>query len=267
MLTWKGFKGKDPFLGMTDNFVQFIEGVPIYNFNDPTSFDYEGQTIFFLYAKYADLPESLQTWATLMEVDKIKMKVELSYRTTFLDELESPYGKEKAYILATSIDMTIIELKAQSHKEWLDLPVTDNPVFQEYLNPVSYKFESLHSDTYPFGTVSIYEEPEFKAVFSFKEVQKNVPNCTNSEEQIYLFPNPNFGQINIKMIDKSAGEYFFDVYNIVGHKVWSRSLMLDAENSLMRFDLPSLEKGVYIYSIKNRDGAYLQSRRLVVVEP
>ncbi len=268
VLVWKGFTAKDPLFGIPETFVQFVGGVPIYNQEDPTSFDFEGTTVFYLYYyRLENLPKNIKEWAKANEVDKIKVKMQLSYTKTFVEEIASPYNKGMASVLGSEITMNIAELKAQIKKEWIVVPLDDNPVFEEYLHPIVQKYTSLHSDAYPLGTAYLYQEPEFKVEFSFKEIQLNLPDCAITDEQIYVFPNPNFGQINIKMIDMSAGDYLFDVYNIVGHKVWSKSMALDKDSNLIKFDLPTLEKGIYLYSVRSAEGVYLQSRRLVIVEP
>ena len=268
MLVWKGFRAKDPYFGIPETFVQFVGGVPIFNQDDPTSFDLSGRTIFYLYYyKLEELPKRIQEWAKLKQVDKIKMKVELSYSKAFVEETTSSYSEGPTYILSSEITMNVVEIKGKRDKEWALLPLNDNPVFEEYLYEVKQKYTSMHSETAPLGTIYLYEEPEFKVEFTFNEVQLNVPDCTSTDQQIYVFPNPNFGQVNIKMLDMSAGAYFFDIYNIAGHKVWSNPVTLDKDSNLIKFDLPTLDKGIYLYSVKSDKGVFLQSRRLVIVEP
>lgn len=266
-LFWKGFKGKDPFFKKQETTVQFVGGVPIYNFADPTDFENEGKTIYYLYFQTEELPRDLETWALIMAYQKIKLKVEVVYSTQYVDSIESEFQTETNYILKSEVSMNVLEMKAHDDTAWTEVDLASNPLFEKYLQPIVYRTTSIHSDDFPLGSVKIYDEPELKIEYRFKKKQRPLPDCSLSEEQIYLYPNPNFGRINIRMIDVPLGEYQFDLYNIVGHKIWTKQLDNKADAGLIHFQLPFVDKGVYLYSIKNKEGKYLQSRRLILVEP
>lgn len=267
MLLWKGFKGADPFFGIEETFMQFIGGMPLYNFEDYSDFDEKGQAIFYIYYNLEDLPSELQTWALIMEYEKIKLKVKLEYNTEYIQTFETNEAGDEAHELKTAYSFVVDEIKGQKTKQWTLIQKDAHPLFEVYLLDKVTSYTGLYNADNPLSLVKYYQEPNFAIEYSFNYLEKDVPTCIPSGEQIYLYPNPNFGKVNIRMINLPPGQYEFGIYNVIGHKMWGKHLDQDKKGSLISFVLPSLEKGVYLYSIKNERGAYLQSRRLMIVEP
>jgi len=113
--------------------------------------------------------------------------------------------------------------------------------------------------------MKVYSHPEIKMEYHLRLPVHDLPTCTDDDNQVYVYPNPTLGDLNIRMVDIPRGNYNFALYNIIGYKVWTTELEL-GDQDLFRLRLPDLDKGVYLYSIKNKDDRYIQSKRLTVLK-
>jgi len=94
----------------------------------------------------------------------------------------------------------------------------------------------------------------------------NYADCTHSTNDIYVFPNPTFDNVNVR-IEGSENEYYIlSIYNIIGKKLWSKRLNVSSKKHEEFVDLPPLEKGVYIYGVDTPNGKRIKSRRLVIMD-
>lgn len=91
----------------------------------------------------------------------------------------------------------------------------------------------------------------------------NLMSC-NEEGGIYVFPNPSYGEFNIKMYDFPEGEYTLKVFNIVGKEIKSEPITMSG-NMLVPIYLYNIHKGSYIYSIEDENGNRLETKRLMIM--
>lgn len=75
-------------------------------------------------------------------------------------------------------------------------------------------------------------------------------------------PNPFSNETTIQVESIKPGDFKFEVFNLVGKRVFAQELRLDAGVNEISFDGSSLPNGSYFYSIGNRDGKV--TRRMVV---
>ena len=75
-------------------------------------------------------------------------------------------------------------------------------------------------------------------------------------------PNPFDSETTIAVESLVSGDFQFEVFNLVGQRVHSRTIRLDAGVNEFIFDGSELPNGSYFYSIGNRDGKV--ARRLVI---
>jgi len=86
------------------------------------------------------------------------------------------------------------------------------------------------------------------------------------QQEVFLYPNPSFGRINLKFDQFQNGDYTFSVYNIIGKPIFSKSFSIDGNNEIINLNLEQLKKGTYLYSISNSEGKRLVTRRLSIVQ-
>ena len=94
---------------------------------------------------------------------------------------------------------------------------------------------------------------------------KFLPECTTENQYVYVYPNPTYNNLNVKMIGQEVGEYELSISNIVGKKLWT-SNFTNGEEDIFSWTLPYLPKGIYLYTIKDKYGKYVQARRLTILE-
>ncbi len=99
--------------------------------------------------------------------------------------------------------------------------------------------------------------------YMYRDAFKYLTKC-NEEGGIYLFPNPSYGAFNIKMYNYPEGEYRINIYNIVGKLMRSETLSKEGEK-MIPIVLHGIQKGTYFYSIEDKFGNRLDTRRLSIM--
>lgn len=83
---------------------------------------------------------------------------------------------------------------------------------------------------------------------------------------IQAFPNPAVEWVRFDCTDLVPGEYTLKLFNIIGKCVWKKNYTLAGTTSF-RVDLEDFKKGTYIYSLVDKDGNSVGTKRLVVLKP
>lgn len=83
---------------------------------------------------------------------------------------------------------------------------------------------------------------------------------------IQAFPNPAVEWVRFDCANLAAGEYTLKIFNIIGKCVWKRSYTLAGTTSF-RVELDDFKKGTYIYSLVDKNGNAVGTKRLVVLKP
>jgi hypothetical protein len=73
----------------------------------------------------------------------------------------------------------------------------------------------------------------------------------NGNSEIKIFPNPAKDNINVRLSPTIAGQTEIIVYDIMGRKILNSFVDYNGD-SLLSFDISTLERGVYLFSIKNK---------------
>lgn len=261
----KGFRVLDPYFHLSEKYIQLIKGIPLINLDDIEDFENGGAENYFLEYKVSDLPEQMENWASLREYEKLRLKVSLEYETAFKGEEQVELlGGETYYKLFIKYSQRVTEIKMKK-EGWEEIGLEQLPLSEQYFIDFQTEYLSYHDKTQPFGSLKVYEQPELKIQYQQKTKEKNLPLCIDSDEQVYVYPNPSFGKLNVRMINIPEGNYTFDLYNIIGFKVWTTQLT-NGEQDLFNLELPYLEKGIYLYGIRDKNGRLIQSRRLTIIE-
>jgi hypothetical protein len=93
---------------------------------------------------------------------------------------------------------------------------------------------------------------------------RNEADYNGSElDNISLYPNPTTGQVTIEIKNYESGITNVEVYNILGQKVYSRSVI---RNSQFVIDLSTQPDGIYLIRILDGSGNLLSQKKLVKTE-
>lgn len=265
ILYLKGFLGEDPFFKMQHKFIQFMGQVPLSGMSSD-DVNATGNATAFLEYFFKELPEPFPIWGQMNGFEKIRFQLSVDYKyknhghfsdSRFVD-LE-PEEITLNYVLSVKNIQVF-------NNEWKDVSVSIHPDLEKILQPIEYQFFSLHDKGSGLFFQRDQVSPKKSVMFLFSEPKKYVPDCMGSEAGVYVFPNPTFGDLNLKIDDPKDSPYEFYLYDIIGNELWNKTIELNEDKKAESFLLPRLKKGLYLYAVKDSRGAYLQSRRLVVVE-
>lgn len=101
---------------------------------------------------------------------------------------------------------------------------------------------------------------EYKGNLIINDIKVLAPDAN----LITAFPNPSYGNVSIQMVNYPLGEYRMKVYNVVGKELWSESFLLRS-NRVFKADLLHLSKGTYLYSIFDKNGKKLVTKRIAIM--
>ncbi|HLP94192.1 MAG TPA: T9SS type A sorting domain-containing protein [Saprospiraceae bacterium] len=83
---------------------------------------------------------------------------------------------------------------------------------------------------------------------------------------IQAFPNPAVEWVRFDCTNITPGEYTLKIFNILGKQVWKKNYTLSGTTSF-RLDLDDFKKGTYIYSLVDKAGNSVGTKRLVILKP
>jgi hypothetical protein len=88
-----------------------------------------------------------------------------------------------------------------------------------------------------------------------------------ASSNLWVFPNPNIGQFNVRFYNQTGESATVKVYNALGQEVYQQSLALGVAYSNILINLGNVPAGVYIVKVVNGTGAQLAAKRVVVYHP
>jgi len=83
---------------------------------------------------------------------------------------------------------------------------------------------------------------------------------------IQAFPNPAVEWVRFDCTNLAAGDYTLKIFNILGKCVWRKNYTLSGTTSF-KVELDDFKKGTYIYSLVDKLGNSVGTKRLVVLKP
>ena len=101
---------------------------------------------------------------------------------------------------------------------------------------------------------------EYKSDAVISDIKVVTPDYT----MITAYPNPSFGNVSIQMVNYPLGEYKMKVYNVVGKELWSETFQLRSKR-VFKADLMHLSKGTYLYSLFDKNGKKLITKRIAII--
>jgi hypothetical protein len=83
---------------------------------------------------------------------------------------------------------------------------------------------------------------------------------------IRAFPNPAVEFVRFDCANLPAADYTLKIFNIVGKVVWKENHQISGSKSI-RVDLENFKKGAYLYSLSDKKGNIIGTKRLVILKP
>jgi len=102
--------------------------------------------------------------------------------------------------------------------------------------------------------------------YKYGDIVNDVSNSPTSNPEVRIFPNPVINQAKIQFSDMVAGDYQLDVYNLTGQSVLTKTYHLD-RNKTETLNVSNLQKGMYLYLLRDEKGKRIATNRLIVAKP
>jgi len=267
-LLYTGFKGIDPFLDIADKELIFLNPIQVLDFDKSRHDPLIGQSEFIVIYNANELPEKIKHFANEKDIQSIQINglVNWKIKEGPLSKFEDYNGTIEGQIHLYELVYSVTSIRIRK-TEWLDENLLDYPVLSEAFASKRSVYRSLYNKNDRIETVRLIDEPHPMLIYNSTTAIKRMPNCKNDRMDINLFPNPTYGDLNIQFNNAEVSNYDFAVYNIVGKKIWNTEIIVNSRSFMQSIQLPRLDKGVYLYTVKNDEGIRISSKRLVIVEP
>lgn len=269
-----GYSGGDP-AGLGIN-VLAKYGPPIIERRSPLSFfDINQQTTNLnLPFSTAQLPDSLLQGLPVVP-DSIRIRIN-TQRLEVMDgwgTLKIPSGQQYPVLRQKRTEYTTTGIDVYvGFLGWIDLSTllggggglggalgTDTTVtFRFYNNVVKQEIAILTLNNDQSGLESV----RFKNETTTAAPDLNAPGSAG----IQAFPNPAVEWVRFDCSNLPPDDYTLKIFNIVGKVVWKETYPL-AGNKSIRLELNDFKKGTYLYSLVDKRGNVIGTKRLVVVKP
>jgi len=130
--------------------------------------------------------------------------------------------------------------------------VEENPICNCLcLYPFNFSIENC---TLPCYRV-IVEESNVDTVVCNQNSFLSIANKTR-KPSVLVYPNPATTKVTVMLTEKEKGNATFEVYNIIGQKVYSRENVTDT----FEFERGNISKGAYFYRLIWKDGMILTGK-------
>jgi Secretion system C-terminal sorting domain len=83
---------------------------------------------------------------------------------------------------------------------------------------------------------------------------------------VRAFPNPAVEFVRFDCVNLPPSDYTLKIFDIVGKVVWKENYQISGNKSI-RVDLENFKKGAYLYSLSDKKGKIIGTKRLVILKP
>jgi len=156
---------------------------------------------------------------------------------------------------------------------WIDISTfLGGSGFEDFLgsdSSITYRFLSdVHKEELASVTANFALDTIQTVRFKNISVLTSTPDVADAPgtASVQAVPNPAIEWVRFECNNLPSDEYTLKIFNIVGKVVWKDTFQA-AGKRLITVDLDSFSKGTYLYSLVNRKGGIISTKRLVVVKP
>jgi hypothetical protein len=100
--------------------------------------------------------------------------------------------------------------------------------------------------------------------FQTRNAESDIIFYAHDKKDVLVYPNPSFGEFNFRFMNFPQGDYYIEIFNVVG-KTITKNRISKINDSSVHLDLSWLRKGTYIYSILDANGKKLATKRLGII--
>lgn len=235
-----------------------------YKLGDTGSYLFEKESIIESYEFTDELKKCLSN-----EVKRFKLHFQYnvdyqvdSYGTLILPSMQEEVLRE------TQITRVSAYYSFYENGDWYlinDNKVDLDSLFAYEPTSKSYIFLSQNSNL-PLAIASVSLDDEIEEIKYQIDPDKERDKLPIEQRTITVYPNPTFGMTRFEFIGYPNANYTIEIISAIGKHIWSKSFFLE-NNEPIKMDFSFLEKGTYLYTIKDENGKNLSTKRLVIITP
>ncbi len=235
--------------------------------------NYSSNSIYRAAIAWDDLPDTI-TGQINLAFDSIRINTNFlrqdtidAYGTVLL-----PDGEWEALRESTTIERTIT-IDVFFLGTWIEAPAeileTALGGFADVLAPDTSYVTNFYTDqaievlaSFNRTQNDVITSAEFKAGSEITDIL----NSSVKKPDVVTFPNPSYGNVTFNFENCPRGNYDIQIFNILGKKLWSRNVRIGDKKSVL-VDLSVLSKGTYLYTIYDKEGNKITTKRIVILNP
>lgn len=136
--------------------------------------------------------------------------------------------------------------------------------FPDFSNKDYYLFFSNDFKYFFAKLFKIESSNDYQIEYQDYGYNNNGFDINGNSKLFVIFPNPSYGNLKIAFTNYQTGNYNLELLNIIGKKIWSKSIYVSGEMQ-MRFDFSNLRKGTYLINLKDKNGNLQNTKKLVII--
>lgn len=190
---------------------------------------------------------------------EVRLSLNVRAEADALGELYSPFYRYDVVREQRDIDIALAPGGAMVNPSDLGLPVGFNAgrvfVFQSAVHPLPVAI--VQTDA-----MNQAKHVEYLSHPLAGTVLQQVPR----RPDVFIYPNPSFGNVRFDFLNLPTGYYDLEIYNILGSKVRTDRFYVNGTKTAP-MDLSRLKKGTYLYRLVDSQKNTIRSKRFVIITP
>ena len=100
-------------------------------------------------------------------------------------------------------------------------------------------------------------------IYKYHSLITSAENVSNDKEELFIYPNPSSGIVNIQLYGVQKQNLKVKIYNLVGILVYEQNEFSYSNNYIVTVDLSLFTKGIYVAVIENNNQI---SKKKIILE-
>lgn len=213
-------------------------------------------------ASISRLPVKADSVKVIMSIDRVTMRDaegQLKYEIIYDDVTRHFTIEQYRY----RVLLRVGEKPWQDFSGYVDAAELFGPV-------IRYRYDFLNED---FGVpvASVWVNPFSRKtgkvkywVRSYLDRFKKADQGTDPD--IYAFPNPAIGYVNIELNNLKPGRYKVALYNFLAQEIYQTPVEVNSDETV-RINVTEYDKGPYLYALIDQYGRRIITKRLTILKP
>lgn len=143
------------------------------------------------------------------------------------------------------------------------------------VNPTGGTFNWFYNDTLIIGVTTGSLTPiAIDKLGSYKAIYTDLNGCVSTafpisivgepSNNLWVFPNPNSGQFNIRFYNENKEQAIVSIYNSVGKRIFRRTITTANTYNTTNIDIRNQTAGYYIIEVTNKNNVRLATKRVLI---